>query len=326
MKNSLLFFLFLFIGKIHAQETNTNPSPYICEIGIYYGTAFGESNYILESDVISSTNPQEVDQVRSELVFPLPSYTIGIGGTWMLSQKKKRQWFFSHSFFTNITPPSDVMTDDDWINDQHISSTQSKAEMRWLNSSIVLSAKLKQYEKASFFISSKITHLFLQQEILGYNGWIINAFDQQQYPVSHPEEPVLKYKAHFTGLHLGLPVFGILHNHISFSLTPYVGVAYARDLDEHLLRHKISKGQGWGYSVLGQSRLNFHIGKRKKFTIAPVVDCQWQKAFGYQTAEWLEDEGSVPAGTVIENIPHEFNSFYYKINISFSWVFTNGDK
>jgi hypothetical protein len=127
-----------------------------------------------------------------------------------------------------------------------------------------------------------------------------------------------------------------------------MGRVHAEDIDDHLLRFKLSTADGDGYGVLGRVGITLELPKQTS-GLQPFmgfdVDFMSVKVDGTQVQEWYEDElGYVydqatgdpiidpetgqpqqevlaARGTRITGIPHEFCSTQLSLALRFGFTF-----
>jgi hypothetical protein len=51
-----------------------------------------------------------------------------------------------------------------------------------------------------------------------------------------------------------------------------------------------------------------------------VGQVRYYQAEGNQTQRWYKDEGDITAGTVIDDIPHEFESLQYSVGLQITGI------
>ena len=100
-----------------------------------------------------------------------------------------------------------------------------------------------------------------------------------------------------------------------------VGLAYASDRDDHLLRGRLSEGHGWGYALDGRAELQLLPGRLPgPLTLSLLGDVRYTSTEGDVDQRWYRDE-DLPAGTEINDIPYEIRSTHWFLGIRLGAAF-----
>ena len=141
-------------------------------------------------------------------------------------------------------------------------------------------------------------------------------FSDEQYPVSGIA-PVIDYEVTYVSGQLGAAATYLVGGHSRLGARATVGVAYASDTDDHLLRGRIAEGEGWGVGL--NSRLEFDL--LPGFTplgwlsASLAGELRFFHAEGQVDQRWYRDE-DLPEGTVIPDLPYQLESLQLQIGAS----------
>lgn len=255
----------------------------------------------------------------SQLEFPLDIYMATARGnaefqdTWMLSAAVKK----------DISSPDDQMIDQDWLT----ASNPSQLDV-YSNSNI------SEFEGYEFDVTAK--YKFLHGENWSLNGGLGYIYQNWQYTANIVQQyspsgqtgynylgdgtPAIRYKLEYNipyiqiGGKVNLAKQFSMESNISYS--PLVK---AEDVDQHLLREKVNKGDLDGYSWM------FNIKGKYDFTehwfMTASYDFKKMKTDGTMSAEFSETYlylyGVIPNHTVYEELESTQHALALNMGYSF---------
>ena len=255
----------------------------------------------------------------SQLEFPLDIYMVTARGnaefqdTWMLSAAVKK----------DISSPDDQMIDQDWIT----ASNPSQLDV-YSNSNI------SEFEGYEFDVNAK--YKFLRRENWSLNGGLGYIYQNWQYTTNVIQQhspsgqtgfyflgdgtPSLNYKLEYhipyvqMGGKINLAKQFSLESNISYS--PLVN---AKDVDQHLLREKVNKGDLDGYSWMFNIKGKYDFSEHWFMTAS--YDFKKMKTDGTMSAEfsntYLYIYGVIPNHTVYEEIDSTQHALALNMGYSF---------
>jgi len=241
--------------------------------------------------------------------------------TWAPGEAATRRWSLGLEFRTNLDDPSDLMTDGDWIDDVQIGHTESPAELDLWGGALEVAYALRPGPRPRWALLFRADYQRIEQHLVGFEGWRRSLFSEQVFPVAGTA-PVLDYEvAHFAP-QLGARGRLDLATDLQVSLQGTAGLALARDRDDHLLRGRVSEGDGVGFA--GQGRLSLDLLPGfvgwKWLTAGLFGEIRYRHAEGDVTQTWYRNEDQ-PAGTVIAGIPYTIESLQWEFGIRFGAAF-----
>jgi hypothetical protein len=255
--------------------------------------------------------------LKSELKFPLSTWLAGGHLQYIFPISKRRVMSINGGIYTNISDGTGRMNDQDWIDDIQIGFTKARqSNLEMLHTNITLKYQFLNTGYSEIYLLGNIFYQRLNFENTGYWGWVVNYYSNILYEVQGTK-PTVNYKVQYLNPQLGLGFrFPILQS-VLFELESSAGITIAKDEDDHLLRSKLSKGDAIGFSTFSTFKLHFtpfNLGKHSIF-LNLYGDLQYIYAKGEQRQEWYANMGQ-PAGTIIEEIPYQFESLQYAFGIN----------
>lgn len=289
--------------------------------GPWGGQSFGSTLYRLDANVIEEGTSGDIGRIKSELEFPLDGTLIGASLQLDFHTSSGKNWGVEAGIITNAGNPQSRMIDQDWRTIPGVFDGQ----IAYLESDIILhilSASLEGYHrflKTNWMAMSILAHISYQnisQKGINFEGWTRNMVTMGKLQV-RGYEPVIDYKVTYISPQLGGKITLDFGGGIGLDLKASAGFVFCEDDDDHLLRGKISTSEAIGFGCDATARLNLYpwFAPKKDFAISVVGQFQYYQAEGNQTQRWYRDEGEITAGTVIEEIPHEFECLQYSIGL-----------
>jgi hypothetical protein len=277
---------------------------------------FGDTKYELNAQAENPAEPGTLVDIRSELTFPLDVTLLGVTVSWERGMVASRRWALAAGVHTNITDPSSKMTDEDWIGGRQISYTESNAELDMLLVTADVYYRLRQGQRTALSLLLHFDYQRIEQHLVGFEGWRGSLFSDQRYPVSG-SAPVIDYRVEYLS-----PQFGALGDYrfANFSRLAFqasAGVVFASDTDDHLLRGRISEGNGWGFGLNSRVALDLLPGfvPLGWLSASLIGELRFFHAEGDVDQRWYRDE-DLPAGTEILDIPYQLESLQAQIGVS----------
>lgn len=323
----VFFILAISVGSIAAQVSPTaasllEPSKTTFSFSPSIRSSYGETEYDMNINVPGF-------QLRSLLEYPLDYIMAGGKAELVLNTDRADQYRFEGSYYKSMTDPGGTMFDSDWLDQQMFSYTESDAEVK---------AVLAQFRLERRFYSQQGTHLALfagyryskiEQDIFGIDGWQLDTLGQRFY-FTVPDINALYYEVTYKLPHAGLRVTRG-GSQVDLSGSVAYSIALVKDIDDHLLRGKLSTADINGKGLLADVEVKWKMksGGMKLF-LKLTGDLSYIRASGSQTQTWYADEYgwvwdennneyvwdiAVPEGTSITGIPHDINLTQYTVGL-----------
>lgn len=231
--------------------------------------------------LVSVTNGVDVwdvpATVNSVLAFPIDGFRGEIKGTVSapLKGRKLRSWGLIAIFSTKFTDPSEAMIDSDYVlvpslvpSTYILGATKSEAEISdyALTTSLFIKAKLGK--NISLEGSAGYEFNRYKYEIIGLTGWYDFDLDGVTDPVDfspYQGMNVLDYKVTYNLVSLGLELEFAGNNDMNLVVGgKWYPMARAKDLDDHLLRHKTAESDcdGNGFALKAGTRIRLQTFKQ----------------------------------------------------------------
>jgi hypothetical protein len=281
----------------------------------------GDTRYELNAN---SPDPRDTDQlvpIRSELVFPLDTTLLGLAVNWSPGQPDTRRWTLAAEFRTNVSDPSDPMTDGDWVDNIQVGYTESPAELDLIHGALEIAYGLRPGPRSSWSLLARLDYQRIEQHLVGYQGWRRSLFSDTIFPTAGTA-PVIDYRVTYLTPQLGGRFIFGGNGHLQAGLQATAGLALASDEDDHLLRGRLSEGEGVGFAAQGRLTVDLLPGfvSWRWLTVGLVGDVRFQHAEGEVTQTWYRNEDQ-PEGTVIADIPYTIESLQYEVGLRIGVAF-----
>lgn len=290
-------------------------------IGFGLSRSFGDTRYEMNAQAENPADPGTLVDIRSELIFPLDVILLGLELGWTPVGTEGRGWAATVEVGTGVTDPTNPMTDSDWVGSKHLAYTESPAQMDLIQAAATVRYRLGGHGRTDYALLFRFDYQHIKQHLVGYEGWKSSIFSDVIYEISGTA-PVIDYQVTYLGPKLGAEAAWDLGTNSRLKLEGTAGVTFASDKDDHLLRGRLSEGDGIGFG--GQARLAFDllpgfVGWRW-LTVSLSGDLRFNHAEGEVTQTWYRNE-DLPAGTVIKDIPYEMESLQYEVGLRIGMAF-----
>ena len=289
---------------------------------------FGNTTYILDALVAVENSPGEYENIRSELEFPLDVNLVGVTLNLDFQSSTGKKWGAEVGLITNVGDPSSPMTDRDWQRipggfDGQISYIESDVDLQLIFLAADGYYQFFRHGRTTVSLLAYFSYQKISQDMTGFEGWRINYATLQQQPMSG-SDPTIEYEVTYISPQLGLKAVVGLSRSTAFEFKASGGLVFASDVDDHLLRGKLSEADAVGLGFNSQAKFSLLPGFAlwRHLSLDIVGRFSYYTAEGDQTQRWYQDEGSIAAGTEIKEIPHEFESFQYSIGLQIGFSTT----
>ena len=283
--------------------------------GATLSQAFGETGYEMNAQADNPVDPGTLVDIRSELVFPLDVTILAVELGWTPGGTEARGWAATVDVGTGLTDPNDKMSDSDWVGSKHLAYTESPATMDLIRASATVWYRFGADGGTDFALLFRFDYQRIEQHLEGFEGWRGSLFSDMIWDVSGTA-PVIDYEVTYLGPQLGAEAAWQLGTSSRLRIEGSGGVTFASDKDDHLLRGRLSEGDGVGFG--GHARLAFDLLPGfvgwKWLTVGLFGDLRFNHAEGEVTQTWYRNE-DMPAGTVIKDIPYEMESLQYEVGL-----------
>ena len=305
-------------GVPAAEEAAETPG---LHVGVSVSSLFGDTMYEMNARAEDPTDPEELVDIRSRLEFPLDVTLLGVTVSWEPGMATSRRWAVAAGVHTSVTDPSRKMTDEDWVDSKQLAYTESDGDLSLILATTDVSYRLRDGERTAVSLLFHLDYQRMEQQLVGFEGWRGSLFSDQQWPVAGTA-PVIDYDVTYVSGQLGAGATYLVGGHSRLGARATVGVAYASDTDDHLLRGRIAEGKCWGVGL--NSRLEFEL--LPGFTplgwlsASLVGELRFFHTEGQVDQRWYRDE-DLPEGTVIADLPYELESLQLEIRASIGGAF-----
>ncbi|KPL07467.1 hypothetical protein AMJ86_04455, partial [bacterium SM23_57] len=257
-----------------------------------------------------------------ELVFPLDVPMVGIRMEVGSSDGISDGWFIGGGYWRNVCKPLHVMTDSDWFDAVHVSYTESDTELDMTKASVDAGFHVMGNDRVSLSLVGHYFYMTASQDVNGFNGWQ-RIGETSDFALISSTAHAIHYQVTYHSPQLGISSIFAMDDFTRFRLWLSGGMVFASDVDDHILRGKISEGDATGIGLYAKADLNImpfgSFGRH--VSLGVFGEFRYFQADGVQTQRWYRDGGNTPAGTEVSNIPHEFESYQYLIGLQVCFSF-----
>jgi outer membrane protease len=271
-------------------------------------------------------------RLKSQLEFPVD---VALAGGQLEIRKTINnggEWAVRARVLTSVNDPGEKMLDHDWLDNIKFSFTESNAEARVTILDVDISKSIVGSERFGIALMAGFMYEKISQDIIGFKGWQLNPFDTSRIQVSVSGSGLaLLYDVTYK-----LPQIGLLPSaQIGKKLRIEGKVAIARvfvsDVDDHVLRKKLSVADGPGTGVLSHIGLRYALKEteRRDMFVELIGEYISIKADMSQKQTWYgndpaddfidPDTGELVVndntGDVIVGIDHAIRSTQYRIGL-----------
>ena len=300
-----------------------------------FTAGFGKTEYELELSYFATDNNGQpiVWTIRSLLEFPLDIFYGGMEFRFESPASARYYWYARAGVHIPLTDPDNAMIDSDWnkvtgLFDEKFSYTESKAVMSGFLADLELGRQVGgDKRRVSFAVTASVKYQRAVQNIDNFVGWQ-KPFDTLTFTHGDPfsfsveDTPSLYYKVTYfmPGLGMAVTAGDVSRSHARFAVAGHA--VFARDVDDHILRKKISDGKGTGRGLTASAAFHLlpRIGHSNSFFLEIKGDLTTLSVKGSQTQTWYGDDAATPnyddTGESIAGIPHDFRSSQYSLRLS----------
>lgn len=297
-----------------------------CALQPSVGYLSGHTTYILDFG-------RGVDRLKSELEFPLHSFSLGGTAELRILVGGLTKWRFAMDVRVMPGDPHGTMYDTDWgYLGNGTFGVWSYTESRPAGHSFAYTFSayhpIWRESRGELELVAGLDYFRHVQTIDNFEGWQIIDINLTVHEFSVEALPALDYRVSYVAPEAGLAGTYLIARTTSFDGRVLYGRVRATDRDDHLLRKKISEGVGWGnqvhLSLGGQTLLpgmvwnrSITLGFRLTYTSLLVKGTQYQQ-FYEDVTEYDPISGdpyTIPKGTRIDDLPHEFRSTRWEFGI-----------
>ena len=268
----------------------------------------------------------KTNEVMSRLEFPLDTYLAGLDFNIEINKNNKTDWKIGVGVYTNLIHPENLMKDNDWLNLNTLyttlpleypwaefSYTESDAELVSISAKLLLNKLIFSWEIFNFYINAGYEFQNYTFDIIGFTGWqsdLLQTNPATYYNVTGSGN-VLDYKVIYHMPMAGGSININLLSSLSFDITANYILVFASDVDDHILRCKLSTAHGLGHGFNPNISAKYQF-KRIFKNFAPFVsiytDLVILSVTTDQKQEWYEGATEAEPGTVYTGIYHQIIS------------------
>ncbi|UCE24793.1 MAG: omptin family outer membrane protease [Candidatus Zixiibacteriota bacterium] len=312
------------------------------------GYSLGKTEYILNVATYRADNNGDVitDQfgepivflVKSQLEYPLDVVTGG-ARIRLVPVHDPGLWSIEAGVLTSLNDPKGAMKDSDWDAASGFyeltkwSYTESSPEMKSLMLDIEATRRILTRGKVQIAVLAGFRYYKIEQDLFGVDGWqrifdpVTLTYSEQFFFDELADTQVLFYEVKYSMPQIGLNLSTDLSPKVAARLKTVFTPVWYEDVDDHVLRNKLSTSDGTGTGFVGSLNIHYDISSGQAQS-APFIDffaeVMTLTASGDQTQEWYGDDpaspGSDDTGLRIDGLPHEVNStrFHFGVKIGMS--------
>jgi hypothetical protein len=296
-----------------AQEPVETPGVLV---GLTVSRWFGDTRYELNAKSEDPGEPGTLVDIRSELKFPLDVTLLGVTARWDPGMPGSSLWGAAAGVHMNVTDPASKMTNEDWIGGRQIAFTESNADLDMLLATAAVHYRFRQGHRSAVSLLLHFDYQRVDQYLVGFEGWRGSLFSDERFPISGTA-PVVDYRVEYLSPRLGVAGDYQFGDFSRLALETSAGVVYAWDKDDHLLRGRISEGDGWGFGLNSSIALDLLPGFAPLgwLSASLIGELRFFHAEGDVDQRWYRDE-DLPAGTEINDIPYQLQSLQTQISLN----------
>ncbi|MBN2737594.1 MAG: hypothetical protein JXR70_11485 [Spirochaetales bacterium] len=322
MKHLFLFFLLIITSVMVYSQ---NPVSITLEAGAK--SYFGHTTYDM--------NERDVNiGIFSQLKFPLSSIMPGLSAEILLTLPSMPEIYIKPSCYINVTNPYLPMIDKDWVQFGYypklmFSYTESREEMFFLLAELLFSSNLLKKDYDFLFFNAGYRFEYINQHAIGFKGWQTDIRDGGTYDTGFfdvPDEGII-YDIYYHSLILGL---GLKYKKpVSWNIDANYMLLWIADIDDHVLRNKLSEASGIGHGFDSSVGVKLYLGGKNSKSnpyIKLAGNFKFMAADLEQTQTYYGDDLGFPGdqtGEVSEKIDHQITSLQYDLAIVFGFEIGN---
>ena len=193
----------------------------------------GSTTYEIDANAFDPSASDSVSRIRSKLEFPLDVTLIGAGIAYRFGGVDP-VWEARVSFLASVNDPSELMTDEDWIDDDPVSFTESDAQGSALMFSGELARRILTREKFTMHLFGGGTYQRIEQDIIGFDGWQDLDRNGVRSPVRGDDTAVV-YEVTYFSAEAGARMDISFSRAFGAAAATSVGLLFASDSDDHVL-------------------------------------------------------------------------------------------
>ena len=302
-------------------------------IGSVMEWGFGTTEYNLDA---FEANEGTVTYVRSRLEFPLDAAMAGIRFEVRSLRDGRQDWAAMIRILRNLNNPGQQMLDHDWLNDVKTSYTESDAELSATVFDVEVSRVVAYSDAIDLALMAGFSYHYIYQDIVGYDGWWLADDNSTRLPISR-SGLAMTYKVKYAMPQIGLAPAIQFSKNLRVDAKAAFTRLFVSDVDDHVLRNKLSKADGPGigyltrlclhYAFRGSENHGISIDLTARFTSLRAEISQTQSWYGNDPADDYRDPitGEIViidnTGAVAVGIDHEIRSKQYSLGFRINYTF-----
>ena len=334
-RQNIIYFMFIILICVSTSKATLQfeVSP---EFGIMGGTTEYEMD--IKYNFIDTTGTTPIParwHLTSLLEFPLDFKLGGISADIYTSQRPNT-WKLHLKYLTNITNPKGSMIDSDWeeISNQFaytkFSETNSGTEidLTYLEAEFQFLLFQKKKLDVSLFLSGSYQKLY--NDIKGLEGWqrpfdsVANIYGDQFYFDLYQDSLVGTYEQQIKQVKIGVLNDISLSNQISSQIKFGFTSIFYNDIDDHVLRYKLSTSKGDGKGINSGVSLKYETRNSLLSFFKINFLYNHYTATGPQTQTWYDDDPGTPeddTGDSFTGLPHKIRTTQYMLSAQIGFTF-----
>jgi hypothetical protein len=277
---------------------------------------YGDTHFEMNALTPDPQNPENLVPIRSRLEFPLDTALVGLRLQWQPGGGALRNWSFAVGLQTDIADPWKTMTDSDFFGEKQIYFAESDASLDMILVNSEVRYLLHRRTRATFTGTVCLDYERIKEHLVGYEGWQGSLYSDIRVPISGTEA-VADYRITYWSPRLGVAATYRVADHATVGLDASSGPLWTSDLDDHLLRCRITEGRGAGVGLYSQARLELLPGILPSLAWLSAdltVDVRYFRVDGTSDQKWYDENGNF-TGEETNHLAHDIESLQVAVSL-----------
>jgi hypothetical protein len=253
--------------------------------------------------------------IRSELEFPIDATLAGARLRWQPGTGRMPRWSFSAQLLTNLADPGEKTTDRDFVAGREVVHSESDPQVDLWFATFASKYLLYTWGRTSFSLVAHFEYQHIEQYIVGFEGWQKSLFSETKIDISN-SDPALDYRVTYVSTQLGASLDHRIVDRLQFEFQSSLGIVFATDHDNHILRNRISEGDATGLGLNSLIKFDFLPGSLP----LPWLSAQVAGGLTYFYAEGGMDQFFADGSSYID-LPYTLESLQPQISVSVGAAF-----
>jgi hypothetical protein len=215
-------------------------------------------------------------------------------------------------FRKSVTDASNTMTDSDFFGDRQVFFAESVPEMDLILASADVAYRLKEGEGSIIKLLFHVEYERVNQYVVGFEGWQGSLFSDFRTEISETR-PALDYEITYVSPQVGGAVASRLGRNFQIGFQGSLGLLFASDRDNHLLRERIAEGDGFGVGLHSRAELGLDLGLLglRRISLTLKGDLRYYYAEGRVDQRWYDGTNREILG-----LPYQMDSLQTTVGLA----------